>query len=156
MLPYYFQIRQLFTSFPPTPKIDPDENSDVPENAVSRGLDPQGQPIFAVRHDFVIDMPTTAHEMGHAYQALMTKKDPTRDVLAAYWAFRGFPGTWQQADATSRAQTSYSAQWIMSPVESFAEAFRAAVTLEVKERTLDYGKTIDPAAARQFFLSLAK
>ena len=43
-----------------------------------------------------------------------------------------------------------------SPIESWAEAFRAGVTLEVKEKTLDYGKTIDPMAARAFFQSLAK
>ncbi len=30
------------------------------------------------------------------------------------------------------------------------------IQLEVKERTLDYGKTIDPAAARTFFQSLPK
>ena len=74
--------------------------------------------------------------------------------MAMYWTFRGFPGTWQQAQAQSQAQTSFSAQWIWSPVESWGEAFRAGVTLEVKERTLDYGKTIDPVATRKFFQSL--
>ena len=87
---------------------------------------------------------------------MLEKQDPTRDYLALYWAFRGFPGTWQQADAQSQAQTSFSARWMFSPIESWAEAFRAAVMLEVKEKTLDYGKTIDPVAARQFFLSLPK
>jgi hypothetical protein len=77
------------------------------------------------------------------------------DVLTPYWRFRGFPGTWQEALAASQKETAFSAMWITSPIESWAEAFRAAVTLEVKERTLDYGRTIDPVAMRAFFRSLA-
>ena len=156
MLPFYFQIRQMFIAMPPTPVILPDEQTGVDENAAFHGLDAQGQPRFAVRHDFVIDKGTAAHEFGHAYQKVMEKLDATRDYLALYWAFRGFPGTWQQAQAQSEAQGSFSAKWISSPQESWAEAFRAGVMLEVKERTIDYGKTINPLAARQFFLSLPK
>jgi hypothetical protein len=156
MLPFYFEIRQMFQSMPPTPVILPDEQTGVDENAAFHGLDAQGQPRFAVRHDFVMDKGTAAHEFGHAYQKVMEKLDPSRDYMALYWKFRGFPGTWQQADATSQAQASFSARWIWNPGESWAEAFRAAVTLDVKEKTQDYGKTIDPLAARQFFLSLAK
>lgn len=156
LLSYYLEIRPMFPALPPAPVILPDEAAGVEENAVFHGLDAQGQPQFAVRHDFVIDRGTAAHELGHAYQKVLERKDPGRDVLALYWSFRGFPGTWQQAQAQSNAQTSYSAKWIMSPIESWAEAFRAAVTLEVKEKTLDYGKTIDPVATRQFFLSLAR
>jgi len=156
MLPFYFEIRQMFQSMPPTPVIMPDDQGGGVENAVFYGLDVQGQPRFAVRHDFVMDKGTAAHEFGHAYQKVLEKLDPNRDYLAMYWAFRGFPGTWQQADAQSQAQTSLSARWIFSPGESWAEAFRAAITLEVKEKTQDYGKTIDPLAMRQFFLSLPK
>jgi hypothetical protein len=156
MLPFYFQFRQTFGVMPPAPVIMPDEQGGVDEDAAFHGLDAQGQPLFAVRHDFVLDQGTAAHEFGHAYEAVMEKANPSRDVLALYWAFRGFPGTWQQADAQSKSQPSISAQWIFNPRESWAEAFRAAVTFDVKEKTIDYGKTIDPVAARQFFLSLAK
>ena len=146
----------MFAVLPPTPVIMPDEQGGGVENASFHGLDAQGQPQFAVRHDFVMDKGTAAHEMGHAYQKVVEKQNPTRDILALYWAFRSFPGTWQQADAQSKSQTSASAAWIFSPQESWAEAFRAGVMLEVKEKTIDYGKTINPLAARQFFLSLAK
>ena len=156
MLPFYFEIRQMFPVMPAAPVIMPDEQFGGVENAVFHGLDAQGQPQFAVRHDFVMDKGTAAHEFGHAYQKVIEKQDPSRDVLAMYWAFRGFPGTWQQADLQSKSQPSASAGWIYSPQESWAEAFRAGVMLEVKEKTVDYGKTIDPVAARQFFLSLAK
>lgn len=155
MLPFYFEIRPMFSLLPPAPVILPDDAAEADENAAFKGLTAQGEPQFAVRHDFVIDKGTTAHEMGHAYQAVLERKDPSRDWLGMYWTFRGFPGTWQQALAQSNAQTSDMARWIWDPRESWAEAFRAAVTLEVKEKTLDYGKTIDPQAARAFFLSLA-
>ena len=154
-MPFYFEIRPLFTALPPAPVVLPDVDAGADENAGFFGLNGQGEPQFAVRHDFVIDKGTTAHEMGHAYEAVLEHKDPTRDWLGLYWTFRGFPGTWQQAQAQSDAQTSDMGRWVMSPRESWAEAFRAAVTLEVKEKTLDYGRTIDPAAARQFFQSLA-
>lgn len=155
MLPFYFEIRPMFPMLAPAPVILPDDEAGADDNAAFKGLNGQGEPQFSVRHDFVIDKGTAAHEMGHAYEATLERKDPTRDWLGMYWAFRGFPGTWQQAQAQSDAQTSDMGRWVMSPRESWAEAFRAAVTLEVKEKTLDYGKTIDPAAARQFFLSLA-
>ena len=97
-----------------------------------------------------------AHEIGHAYQVVLERSRPVHiDVLTPYWNFRGFPGTWQMAWASSNSQSGYMAQWITSPIESWGEAFRAAVMLEVKEKSLDYGKTIDPLAARAFFRSLA-
>lgn len=144
----------MFPLLPAAPVILPDEETGVDENAVFRGLDSQGQPQFAVRADFVMDKPTAAHEIGHAYQKVLEKRNPSTDYLALYWSFRGFPGTWQQAQAQSLAESSSSGRWMWSPQESWAEAFRAAVTLEAQERTLDYGKTIDPLAARQFFRSL--
>ena len=70
------------------------------------------------------------------------------------WRFRTFPGTWQQAVVEAQSQAHPSARWIWDPVESWGEAFRAAITLEVKEKTLDYGKTIDPVKTRAFFISL--
>ena len=154
MLPFYFEIRPMFPALPAAPVIQFDSLAGSEENAAFNGLDPSGQPMFSVRHDFVIDKGTTAHEMGHAYQKVLEKKFPGRDFLASYWTFRGFPGTWQQALAQSEAQPTFSGKWIYNPLESWAEAFRAAVTLEVKEKTLDYGKTINPTAMRQFFQSL--
>src|ERR1700687_278729 len=121
MLPFYFQFRAMFPSMPPTPVIMPDEQGDVSESASFHGLDAQGQPLFAVAHWFVMDRGTAAHEFGHAYQKVMEKLNPNKDFLATYWAFRGFPGTWQQADALSRAQPSVMGQWVYSPQESWAE-----------------------------------
>lgn len=146
----------MFPLMAPVPVIEFDTRENLEENARFDGLDPQGQPKFSVRHDFVMDKGTTAHEMGHAYQKTLERRDASKDYMAMYWAFRGFPGTWQQALATSEAQPSFSGKWINNPYESWAEAFRAAVTLEVKEKTLDYGKTIDPLATRAFFQSLGK
>ena len=155
MLPFYFEIRQMFPQLPANVDILLDQPAGTEGNAQFQGLNPQGAPRFSVREDFIMDRGTAAHEIGHAYQAVLERATPGRDVLALYWSFRGFSGTWQQAQAQSAAQTSFSAAWIWSPVESWGEAFRAAVTLEVKEKTLDYGKTIDPMAARKFFQSLA-
>lgn len=156
MLPFYFEFRAMFPIMPPAPVIQPDDQADVVEHASFNGLDAQGQPLFTVGHDFVMDRGTAAHEFGHAYQKVLEVLNPNRDVLAMYWSFRGFPGTWQEADAQSRAQPLVSGQWNLSPRESWAEAFRAAITLQAAEKTIDYGKRIDPPAARQFFLSLMK
>jgi hypothetical protein len=154
LIPLYFEIRPMFPVLPPAPVILFDSWAGGEENAAFHGLTSQGAPQFSVRHDFVLDKPTAAHEIGHAYQKTLERLDPSRDYLALYWAFRGFPGTWQQALAQSEAQPTFSGKWIHNPYESWAEAFRAAVTLEVKEKTLDYGKTIDPMATRKFFQSL--
>ena len=42
---------------------------------------------------------------------------------------------------------------LLGRIESVSSS-RMAVTLETNERTLDYGKTIDPLKAREFFISL--
>lgn len=156
MRPFYAEVRALFPILPAGIVIDFDEPSGSDANAVFRGLTTAGEPIFSVREDFVLDRGTAAHEIGHAYQKIIEQRRGRPDeVLADYWRFRGFPGTWQDAAAESAKQAHPSAAWIWSPVESWGEAFRAAVTLEVKEKTLDYGKTIDPQKTRAFFLSLA-
>jgi len=155
MRPFYAEVRILFPILPANIVIDFDEPSGTDANAVFRGLTPTGEPIFSVREDFVLDRGTAAHEIGHAYQKVLEQRRARPDeVLADYWRFRGFPGTWQQAQAEAQKQAHPSATWIWEPVESWGEAFRAAITLEVKEKTLDYGKTIDPVKTRAFFISL--
>ena len=153
LIPYYFQVRQQFPIFPPTPQLDFDMASDKPGDAVFRGLTPTGQPIFTVRENFVMTQRTAFHEIGHAYEALLQRKDASVDWRARYWAFRGFPGTWQTA-AAEAATKSGTAQWIIQPQESWAEAFSIAMVGSGQEKTIDYGKTINPAATKAFFLSL--
>jgi hypothetical protein len=153
LIPYYFQARQQFPIFPPTPQIDFDMASDRDGDAFFRGLTPVGQPIFTVREDFVMTQRTAFHEIGHAYEALLQRKDASVDWRARYWAFRGFPGTWQAA-AAEAATKSGMAQWIVQPQESWAEAFSIAFIGSGQEKTLDYGRTINPAAMKAFFQSL--
>ena len=153
LIPYYFQARQQFPLFPPTPQIDFDMAADRDGDAFFRGLTPVGQPIFTVREDFVMTQRTAFHEIGHAYEALLQRKDASVDWRARYWAFRGFPGTWQTA-AAEAATKSGMAQWIIQPQESWAEAFSIAFIGSGQEKTLDYGRTINPAATKAFFQSL--
>jgi hypothetical protein len=153
LIPYYFQVRQQFTIFPPTPQLDFDFAADVDGDAFFRGLTPVGQPTFTVREDFVMTPRTAFHEIGHAYEALLQRKDASVDWRTKYWAFRGFPGTWQQASAEA-AGMSGMAQWIHQPQESWAEAFSIAMVGGGQEKTLDYGRTINPVATKAFFLSL--
>jgi hypothetical protein len=154
LIPYYFQARQQFPMFPPTPQIDFDMAADRDGDAFFRGLTPIGQPIFTVREDFVMTPRTAFHEIGHAYEALLQRRDASVDWRARYWAFRGFPGTWQQAAAEAATKTGM-AQWIVQPQESWGEAFSIAMVGSGQEKTLDYGRTINPAAMKAFFLSLA-
>ncbi len=154
LIPYYFQARQQFPMFPPTPQIDFDMAADRDGDAFFRGLTPTGQPIFTVREDFVMTPRTAFHEIGHAYEALLQRRDASVDWRARYWAFRGFPGTWQQAAAEAATKTGM-AQWIVQPQESWGEAFSIAMVGSGQEKTLDYGRTINPAAMKAFFLSLA-
>jgi len=149
LLPYYFQVRSTFTIFPSAPQID----LDVPfceanPEAEFRGLTQLGTPIFTVREGFVMTQRTAYHEIGHAYEALLKRRDASVDYRAKYWAFRGFPGTWQEA------QQLASGQWALLPGESWAEAFSIAVLGSGSEKTVDYGKTINPTAMRSFFVSL--
>lgn len=153
LYPYYFAARAVFPIFPPTPQIDYDFSSDEDGDAFFRGLTPVGQPIFTVREDYVMTPSTAYHEIGHAYEALLQRKDAGVDWRAKYWAFRGFPGTWQQAAAEAAGMTGM-AQWIHQPQESWAEAFSVAMVGGGREKTLDYGRTINPLATKAFFMSL--
>ncbi|MGH2492513.1 MAG: hypothetical protein ACRDF9_13515 [Candidatus Limnocylindria bacterium] len=153
LIPYYFQARQVFPIFPPTPQIDFDFAADRDGDAFCRGLTPTGQPIFTVRQDFVMTQRTAFHEIGHAYEELLKRKDASVDWRARYWAFRGFPGTWQQAAQEAATKTGMS-QWISQPQESWAEAFSVAMVGGGSEKTLDYGRTINPSTMKAFFMSL--
>ena len=153
LIPYYFIVRGQFSVFPPTPQLDFDFASDVDGDAFFRGLTPVGQPIFTVREDFIMTPMTAYHEIGHAYEALLQRKDASVDWRAKYWAFRGFPGTWQQAAAEAATMTGMG-QWIHQPQESWAEAFSVSIVGGGQEKTLDYGRTINPVATKAFFMSL--
>src|SRR6266540_2411682 len=96
---------------------------------------------------------TAGHEIGHYYEAMLNRKDASIDWRSKYWAFRGFPGTWQQAAAEAATLTGM-AQWIHQPQESWAEAFSIAMVGGGQEKTLDYGRTINPSATKAFFMSL--
>jgi hypothetical protein len=153
LLPYYFTARLTFPLMYPSPQIAFDFAADVDGDAFFRGLTPVGQPIFTVREDFVMTPRTALHEIGHYYEALLQRKDASIDWRAKYWAFRGFPGTWQVAAAEAAAMTGM-AQWIHQPQESWAEAFSIAMVGSGQEKTLDYGRTINPVAMKAFFMSL--
>lgn len=146
MYVYYFEARRQFSIFPPTPQIDFDEPADENGNSWFRGLNASGQPIFAVREDFVMTPRTAYHEIGHAYEALLLRRDPNRDVMAQYWKFRALPGTWQEGMAYSAAQTSFMAQWVTNPHEMWAESFSTGMT--------GVSRDTNPVATKSFFLSL--
>ena len=151
---YYFQIRAAFPIFPPTPQLDFDEPAGENGDAWYRGVNAAGQPIFAVREDYVMTPSTAFHELGHAYQDLVQRKTAGTDVMAKYWTYRGFPGTWQTALTEANAQPVGMAQWIHLPGESWAESFSVAMIGAGHEKTLDYGRTINPVAMKAWFLSL--
>jgi hypothetical protein len=151
---YYFQARAAFPIFPPTPQIDFDEPADENGDAWFRGLNAAGQPIFTVREDFVMTPRTAFHEIGHAYQGLLQRKLAGTDLMAKYWSYRGFPTTWQDALKDAYAQPPGMAQWVHLPGESWAEAFSVAMVGGGSEKTIDYGRRINPSAMKAFFISL--
>ena len=154
LMTYYFQVRATFPIFPPTPQIDFDEPAGENGDAWYRGLNPAGQPIFSVREDYVMTPSTAFHEFGHAYQDLIQRKTPSTDVMAKYWAYRGFPATWQDALKEANAQPPGMAQWIHLPGESWAESFSVAMIGGGHEKTLDYGRTINPFGMKAWFVAL--
>jgi hypothetical protein len=116
------------------------------------GLNASGQPIFTVREDYVMTPSTAFHEMGHAYQDLAQRRTAGSDVTAKFWAYRGFPGTWQDAAKEAAGKTGM-AQWITLPGEAWAESFSVAMIGGGHEKTLDYGRTINPVGMKTFFMS---
>lgn len=106
---------------------------------------------------------TSNHEAGHPQDGRYTEQ--LRAHHAAYWSFRGFPGTWDQAKAGADAQGIQG--WQFQPGESWAELFGIALSgrytwplintnSTAKEKTYDFGLgTPTPEAARAFFIKLA-
>ena len=153
LISYYFMTRAQFPIFPPTPQIDFDEPAGENGDAWYRGLNAAGQPIFTVREDYVMTPSTAFHEMGHAYQDLAQRKSAGTDVMAKFWTYRVFPATWQDALKEANLQTGM-AQWVKLPGESWAESFSVAMIGGGHEKTLDYGRTINPVGMKAFFVSL--
>jgi hypothetical protein len=153
LMTYYFQTRALFPIFPPAPQLDFDEPAGENGDAWYRGINARGEPIFSVREDYVMTPSTAFHELGHAYQDLVQRRTAGTDLMAKYWTYRGFPGTWQDALKQAYGQTGM-AQWILLPGESWAEAFSVAMVGGGREKSLDYGRTINPVAMRTWFASL--
>src|SRR5438552_3806671 len=153
LMTYYFMTRAQFSISPPTPQIDFDEPADENGDAWYRGLNVTGQPIFTVREDYVMTPSTAFHEIGHAYQDLVQRRSAGTDVMAKFWTYRGFPGTWQDAYKEANLSTGM-AQWIKLPGEAWAESFSVAMIGGGHEKTLDYGRTINPVATKAFFVSL--
>jgi hypothetical protein len=75
--------------------------------------------------------------------------------MAKYWTYRGFPSTWQEALKEAYLQPTGMPQWIHLPGESWAEAFSVAMVGGGREKTLDYGRTINPPAMKTFFVTLS-
>jgi hypothetical protein len=155
LITYYTQARAVFPIFPPSPQIDFDEPAGENGDAWYRGVNAKGQPIFAVREDYAMTPSTAFHELGHAYQDLLQRRSSGVDVMAKYWTYRGFPSTWQEALKEAYLQPSGMPQWIHLPGESWAEAFSVAMVGGGREKTLDYGRTINPPAMKTFFLTLS-
>ena len=147
-------MRQLFPVLPPAPHIDFDAAAGDDGDAWYNGLDAQGQPIFSVREDYVMTPSTAFHEIGHAYQDVVQRRYPGTDMMAKFWAFRGFPGTWQDAQKDAYAQPPGMSQWIRLPVEMWAESFSVAMVGGGHEKTFDFGRTINPVTMKSFFVGL--
>ena len=158
----YYDIAEGF--FP----ILADQIQVLPDTAVStfglawfRGLDSMGtldpsddEPRFAVRDDIDVSfIPYVGfHESGHAFQETIAKFIAIRrgvswltvfdEIRERYWKFRGFPGTWFQA----QLEAIRLGEWGRYPDESFADCFAHVILFlnpipgyVTGEWTLNYG-----------------
>lgn len=102
----------------------------------------EGAPNYTVTRRIAL------HELGHL------RDFNNRGQRDAFWTARfgactTAPKTW--AEAYADAHTGGTEIWMVLPGETVAECFAVAVEGTGKERTLDYGCTVDPAAMRAFF-----
>jgi hypothetical protein len=144
--PFYDAARVLYPLLPQWY-----EETDAGINPEFDGLNAGGMPIFCVPQGYTLMPDEGAHEAGHAYFALLPKGS---DYLAAYWTFRGFPATWQEALAGSQQQTIPNTAWLFDPRESWAEAFARSVYPAHNEKTMTYGLDKDGLTLRAWFQSL--
>ena len=146
--PFYDAARALYPILPAWY-----EETDHCINPEFDGLNAAGMPIFCVPPGYTLAPDEGAHEAGHAYLALLERAKPSYDYLSLYWFKRGFPGTWQNMLIGSQAKTGTEA-WMMDPRESWAEAFARSCVPTHNEKTMTYGKDMDPLALRAWFQSL--
>ena len=132
ILPYYAIARQYFPVLPENAEVRPDTAAGTWGLAWCFGLDPaNGQPVFAVRDDIDVDVIKYVgyHESGHAFMYVIARAmggdfDAAVNVLRGrYWAMRGFPGTWEDAQAKAEG----GGGWFYYPDESWADAFAHAL-----------------------------
>jgi Negative regulator of beta-lactamase expression len=102
----------------------------------------EGAPSYTVTKRIAL------HELGHLWHF------NNRGKQDAFWTARfgactTAPKTW--AEAYADAHTGGTEIWMVLPGETIAESFAVAVEGSGKERTLDYGCTINPASMRTFF-----
>lgn len=109
------------------------------------------------------------HELGHAlHDAAARNRDAiyhhgtgSYDVLTDFWRARGYPNTWQDADAKAQALlpiASYAQAYLYMPKEAFAECFAAVMTAQALEdqspadlHVTTYGIPLDAAKMLAFF-----
>lgn len=163
LIPYYRVAERAFPILPDDVIIQGDTESHTWGIAWYRGIDPvTGFPIFAGRDDLVgphlvASIPYVGfHEAGHAFMTMCARgiarvrgvTDGHNEVRERYWAMRGFPGTWRDADPFT---------WRYIPDESFADAFAQVIFGYVAgEWTENYGLPIDIDTARAFFKQLER
>jgi hypothetical protein len=142
LLPYYAIAERAFPVLADTAVVLPDTAVGTFGLAWYRGLDTKGttdphddEPRFQVRDDIDVDaIPYVGfHESGHAFQETVARYIAQRrgvywldvfdEIRTRYWAMRGFPGTWMDA----QIKASNGAGWNYYPDESFADCFAWAM-----------------------------
>lgn len=162
---FYFKAKQIIPDLAPLlvgPNLPPG-SADAEARLEPRTL--YGNTFVQVRADFPSSFLTPAqqaieientvmHEFGHPQDVKYTLL--VRDHHRLYWNFRGFPGTWEQAQKDADAAAGQSG-WQMQPRESWAECFGAALSgrWTKPEKTMNWGRTVDAMKARAFFQGLA-
>lgn len=150
---YESEARQI-PGLPATIVYLPD-NPDVKTGLLSKmgdGNAPYVNPAFGYIEgapNYTVTKRIALHELGHL------RDFNNRGQRDAFWTARfgacvTAPRTWAEADKDAHPTPGVEI-WMVLPVETIAECFAVAIEGFGKERTLDYGCTIDPAAMRTFF-----